>query len=142
MKTSKSNNRNRNLVLKVILGFIIGISFGFGVAKLIKSESRLTSSIEKSIRKNCDCESVRSEFSAVGLQFSKEDGINNRALEITLENCTVNTKIEKEAARLHEVLKMEVDNYADVDLLILHFQNTNKSETVKIKQGEIIQNKI
>ena len=142
MRTSKNNNRNRNLVLKVILGFIIGISFGFGVAKLIKSESRLTSSIEQSIRKNCDCESVRSEFSAVGLQFSKEDGINNRALEITLENCTVNTKIEKEAARLHEVLKMEVDNYADVDLLILHFQNTNKSETVKIKQGEIIQNEI
>ncbi|HLW32571.1 MAG TPA: hypothetical protein VKX40_09950 [Aequorivita sp.] len=50
MKTQNTQNRKRKLVIKLILGFIIGISFGFGLGKLVKVNLKSTASIEKSIQ--------------------------------------------------------------------------------------------
>lgn len=95
MKTQKNQNRKSKLIVKVILGFIIGISFGFGVTKMIKSDIRLSSSIKQSIQENCDCESVNKNTSMIGIQFSKEDDVTNKAASYVLKNCKYNgTAIE------------------------------------------------
>ncbi len=49
MKTQNTQNRKRKLIIKVVLGFIIGISFGFGIGKIVKEKIKTTAAIEKSI---------------------------------------------------------------------------------------------
>jgi len=50
MNIQKLQNRTIKLIAKVILGFIVGISFGFGIGKLVKEKIKSTASIEKSIQ--------------------------------------------------------------------------------------------
>ncbi|SRX52729.1 hypothetical protein [Aequorivita sp. CIP111184] len=138
MKSQKNQKRNHKLIVKIILGFIIGISFGFGVGKFFKSEKKLTSSIEKTIQQNCQCESITSNFGAVGIQFSKEDGFSNKKLSFTLINCDYYSSEKEEATRLNEILKQEVENYASVDFISFQFKSEEKNEIVKIKNGSIL----
>lgn len=138
MKTKNTQNRKRKLVIKLILGFIIGISFGFGVGKFIKTDNRLTSSIEKAIQQNCDCESVEKDISTVGIQFSKEDGLTNQTASFILKNCKYEDSAKEEAKRINEFLKVAVDNYEAIDLLELSFNSEENLEIVKIKNGTIL----
>lgn len=138
MKTLKNPKRKRKLIVKVILGFIIGISFGFGITKMIKSDNRLTTSIKQSIQKNCDCESVNNNISTVGIQFSKEDGISNQTTSYVLKDCKYEGSAIEEADRINEHLKESVENYDSVDIIELTFQSNGENELVKIKNGTII----
>lgn len=63
MKTQNTQNRKPKLVVKVVLGFIIGISFGFGIGKFIKTDNRLISSIKHTLQENCECEVVEKNMS-------------------------------------------------------------------------------
>lgn len=138
MKTQNNQNRKRNLVVKVILGFIIGISLGFGITKVIKSDKRLTTSIEKTIQEYCDCESVHKNISAVGIQLSKENGFSNQTASFTLINCKYENSTIKEAERINEHLKTNVEDYVSVDIVELTFQSNGEEESVKIKNGTIL----
>ena len=138
MKAEKNQNRKRNLIVKVILVFIVGISFGFGIGKMIKSDKRLTTSIEKTIQENCDCESVEKVISSVGIQFSKKDGASNQTASFTLTNCNYESFAMEEAQRINEHLKASVENYASVDIVELTFDSNGEKEIVKIKNGIIL----
>lgn len=138
MKTQSKQKSKSKLILKLILGFIIGISFGFGIGKMVKGNSKVTSAIEKSIQKNCDCESVKSDFSAVGFQFSKENGLSTEQLNLTLKNCDYKFSAKTEARRLNNLLKAEVENYSSIDIIELVFQSKAEKELVTIKDGKIL----
>ena len=131
-KLGKQKNKKK-FILKILLGFIIGISFGFGIGKMIKSNSRLGGSIEKSLQQNCNCESVTLDGSAVGIQFNKVDGLSNSTFDFTLKNCEYSASAKKEANRLNTILKREIENYDSVDFISFHFKTKNKIESVKIK---------
>jgi len=140
MKT-KNEQRSKAIQfgLKMLIGAIIGLSFGFGVGKMVKSNDGLVTSIEKNLQQNCNCKSVEASWSAVGIQFSKEDGFSNSRIEFTLENSMLTTSAEKEAMRLHTILKKNVDHYDSVDLIIFNFKSGEKYKTVKIKEGCIVE---
>lgn len=138
MKTQNKQNRSLKLIAKVILGFIVGISFGFGVGKFIKTDNRLTSSIEKTIQQNCDCELVEKDISSSGIQFSKKDGVSNKTASFILKNCKYEGSEIEEAQKLNEHLKASVENYEAMDLIELSFQSNKDREVVKIKNGFIL----
>lgn len=138
MKLQNEKKRKKRLVLKIIFGLIIGISFGFGIGKMVKSNKSLVSSIEKSLQQNCNCESVLLENGAIGIQFSKQDGFSNLKIDITLKNCTFYSSAEKEANRLNNMLERDVQNYNSVDFITFYFKSKEGTETVKIKDGNIL----
>lgn len=134
-KLGKQKNKNR-FILKILLGFIIGISFAFGMGNMIKRNSNLRDSIEKTLQQNCNCESVTLDDSAVGIQFNKVDGVSNSTFHFTLKNSEYSTSSKVEANRLNTILKKEVENYETVDFISFHFKTKNKIESVKIKNNE------
>jgi len=138
MTTQKNQNRKRKRIVKVILGFIIGVSFGFGITQMIKSDKRLTFSIEKTIEENCNCESVAKNIFTVGIQFSKEDGITNKTASYTLKNCKYKGSAIEEASRINKGLKASVKNYESVNIIELRFKSYGQEDLVKIKDGSII----
>ena len=138
MNTQKTVNRSLKFIAKVILGFIVGISFGFGVGKFIKTDNRLTSSIEKTIQQNCDCELVEKDISSSGIQFSKKDGVSNKTASFILKNCKYEGSAIEEAQKLNEHLKASVEDYDSMDLIELSFQSNKDREIVKIKNGFVL----
>ncbi|AFL80786.1 hypothetical protein Aeqsu_1293 [Aequorivita sublithincola DSM 14238] len=138
MKTQSKQKNTKKIILKLTLGFIIGISFGFGVGKMVKSNSRLVNSIETTLQQNCNCELIKSENSFAGIQFSKEDGFSNTKLDFTLMNCNFTSSAEKEVNRLNDILTNEVENYDSVDLITFNFKSENQIQSVKIKDGKIL----
>ena len=138
MKIQNEQKRKRNFVLKIILGFVIGISFGFGIGKMVKSNKKLGNSIEISLQQNCNCENVVLENGAIGIQFNKQDGFSNSRLDITLINPSHSSSVEKEANRLHDILKKDVQNFNSVDFITFYFKSNNSTKTVKIKDGNIL----
>lgn len=105
---------------------------------MIKSDKRLTSSIENTIQQNCNCESVDKNISSLGIQFSKEDGIANVSGSYILKNCKYEGSAMEEAHRINENLKAAFENYESVDLIELSFQSNGKKELVKIKNGIVL----
>ncbi len=112
MKTHNTQNRKRKLIVKVILGFIIGISFGFGAGKLVKEDNRTTSSIEKTIQQNNNFESVEKYISA--------------------------TEILEEAKRINDSLKIAFDNYEEEDIIEIKTKTTGKTKLFKLRDGNIL----
>lgn len=135
---NQKTNRTLKLGLKILIGGIIGLSFGFGVGKMVKSNSRLGIAMENTLQQNCHCEKVISEGGAVGLQFSKKEGFSNSSKEFTIENAAFPASVEKEALRLHSILENDVADYTSVDLITFHFKTENTQQTVKIKDGNVL----
>ena len=51
MKTKNvKKNKAKQLILKMLIGAVIGLSFGFGVGKMVKSNDDLVTSIEKNLQ--------------------------------------------------------------------------------------------
>ena len=138
MKTQSKTKSTKKLILKLLVGFIIGISFGFGIGKMVKSNTKRTNSIETTLQQNCNCERIESGNSYTGIQFSKNDGISNTKLNFTLMNCDFTSSAEKEAKRLNDVLRDEVEDYDSVDFITFYFKSDMKNKTVKIKDGTIL----
>lgn len=139
MKTqNEKKNKPSQLFLKLIIGAIIGISFGFGIGKMVKSNYGLTTAIEKALQENCDCELVYKDISTVGIQFSKEDGFTNQKASYVLKNCNYKGSAMEEALRIDEHLKASVENYDSVDVIELIFHSDGEKELVKIKDGSIL----
>lgn len=122
MKTKNKEIHIGKLILKVVLGFAIGISIGYGITKFFKSSNRLTASIEKTIQQNYDCESVEKNVSTAGIQFSKEDGLTNLRTSFSLKNCKYKGSAIEEAKRINEYLKRSVENYESIAVLELTFK--------------------
>ena len=138
MKTRNKTKSTKKLILKLLIGLIIGISFGFGIGKMVKSNTKLTNSIETTLQQNCNCERIESGNSYTGIQFSKKDGISNTKVSFTLMNCDFTSSAEKEAKRLNDVLRDEVEDYDSVDFITFYFKSDEKNKTVKIKDGTIL----
>lgn len=138
----KTQNEKKNpylqLILKLILGALIGFFLGIGGVKLVKANFRSTSAVEQTIKDNCNCESVSKEHAFVGIQFSKEDGITAEKVSYVLKNCEYDGSATQEAQRLNEHLQVSVENYESLDLIELSFQSNYKRELVKIKHGKIL----
>ena len=135
---NKKKNKPAQLVLKLIIGAAIGFSFGFGITKMVKSNTKLTNSIETTLQQNCNCERIESGNSYTGIQFSKNDGISTTKLNFTLMNCDFTSSAEKEAKRLNDVLIDEVEDYDSAGFITFYFKSDVKNETVKIKDGTIL----
>ena len=109
--------------------------FGFGVAQGVMANNKLVNTIETKLQQNCDCEIVNSDVSAMGIQYSINDGFSNSQASYILENCTYSTSVETEAIRLNNILKKEIENYNSIDLISLQFKFSENIETVKFKDG-------
>lgn len=131
MKTQNKENHTVILILKVIFGFAVGIAIGFLITKSLKYNNRITSSIEKTIQQHCACESVEKNISAIGFQFSKEDGVTNQTASFTLNNCKYNYSAKDEAKRINEYLKVAVGDYQSLDLIELSFISEAENELFK-----------
>ncbi|PRX43221.1 hypothetical protein SAMN05878281_2548 [Salegentibacter salegens] len=105
---------------------------------MVKSNKSLVNSIERSLQQNCNCESVIVEDRAIGIQFNKQDGFSNSKLDITLINPSYSSSAEKEANRLNRILKKDVENYNSIDFVTFYFKSDDSTETVKIKDGNIL----
>lgn len=112
MKTQKTLNRGLKLIVKLCLGFIIGISFGFGVGKFIKEEKQIPSSIENTIQQNNNLESLEKHISTVG--------------------------ILEEAKRINDSLKIVFDNYEEEDIMVIKTKTTGKTELLNLRDGNIL----
>lgn len=132
-------SRTFKLGLKILIGGIIGLIFGFGVCGGFTANNKLVSTIETTLQKNCKCEIVKSDISAVGIQFSMEEGFSNSKASYILENCTFSTSIENEATRLHTILNNDIKNYKSLDLITFQFKSSNHIKTVKFKNGFLLE---
>ena len=121
----------------MIIAGSIGLTFGFGVAQGVMANNKLVNAIETKLQQNCNCEIVSSDLSAVGIQFSVDDGFSNSEAGFNLENCTFSTSVETEAIRLNSILKKDIENYNSIDLIYFHFKSSDHIETVKFKDGSI-----
>ena len=118
----------------------IGLVFGYGVAQGISANNKLVNTIETKLQKNCNCEIVNSDVSAIGIQFSIEDGFRNSEASYILANCKFSTSLKNEATRLNNILKEDVKNYESLDLISFQFKSSDDIQTVKFKEGKLIQN--
>lgn len=134
LKKEKKSNK-LNFGLKVLAGGIIGLIFGFGVCGGFTANNKLVSTIETTLQQNCDCEIVKSDISAMGIQYSVDDGLSNSKASYILENCMFSTSIETEAIRLNDILKKDIENYHSLDLITFQFKNSNQIKTLKFKDG-------
>lgn len=140
MKT-KTNTKRKTLsfFLKILAGGILGFIFGYGVCGGFTANNKLVSSIETTLQKNCDCEIVKSDISAVGIQFSMENGLSNSQAGFILENCRFSTSAEREASRLNELMQNDIKNYHSIDLITFQFKSENDMETVSFKDGCLLE---
>lgn len=125
------------LIFTIIIAGLIGLTFGFGVAKGVMANNKLVNAIETKLQQNCNCEIVNSDVSALGIQFSINDGFSNSEAGFILENCTIPVAAETEAIRLNNILKKYIENYSSLDLIYFHFKSSDHTETVKFKDGSI-----
>lgn len=139
----KAKNRKRSkparLIFTIIIAGLIGLTFGFGVGKGYMANNKLVNAIENKLQQTCDCEIVKSDISAVGIQFSTNDGLSNSQADFILENCKFSTSEVTEAIRLNNILKKDIENYNSIDLITFHFKSQNNIKTIKIKDGSILQ---
>ena len=104
---------------------------------MVKSNKTLVNSIEKNLQQNCNCESVKVENRAIGIQFNSNEGFSNSKMGITLENCSYNSE-EKEANRLNNILNKGVPNYNSIDFVTFYFKSKDSTVTVQIKDGNVL----
>lgn len=136
--------QDKKLAKKISIAFVIAmvafisIPFGFGMYSGIKLHTGVTSKLEIAIEENCQCEEVRFNLSAHGLQFSKEDGITSQKASYVLKDCNYEGTVVEEATRINNCLKNTVAGYETLDLIELIFQSAETTETVKIKDGNIL----
>lgn len=139
MKTQKMNNTKKILIVSFIaLGLFLTIPFGFGMYAGDKLFSGITGKIDKAINDNCNCESVRLDFTSFGIQYSKENGFSNQRALYVLKNCEYKGSATDEANRINEGLKNSIENYDALDVIELLFQSNSKEELVTIKDGKIL----
>ncbi|MDR5591453.1 hypothetical protein [Christiangramia sp. SM2212] len=123
------------LIFTIIIAGSIGLTFGYGVAQGVMANNKLVNAIETKLQQNCNCEIVSSDVSAVGIQYSRENGFSNSEASFILENCTFPLSIETEAKRLDEILKKDIEDYDSLDLITFQFKNSTQHKTVKFKAG-------
>jgi len=128
------------LVFTMLIAGSIGLVFGYGIAQGISANNKLVNAIETKLQKNCNCEIVNSDVSAIGIQFSIEDGFRNSEASYILANCKFSTSLKNEATRLNNILKEDVKNYESLDLISFQFKSSDDIQTVKFKEGKLIQN--
>jgi|GEM_PF-1307896 len=138
---TRDNKFVKRITIALAIAFVacISIPFGFGMYSGIKLHTGVTGKIEKAIEKNCICEEVSFDLSAHGIQFNKEDGFTNQKASYALKACDFEGSIKDEATRINDYLKNTVAGYETIDLLELTFQTEATSETVKIKEGDILE---
>ncbi|MCB7481814.1 hypothetical protein [Christiangramia sediminis] len=139
----KAKNRKVKKPIKLIFIMVIagsiGLTFGYGVGQGVSANNKLVNSIETKLQQNCNCEIVNSDVNAVGIQFSMEDGFSNSQAGFVLENCIFSNSVETEAIRLNNILQKEIENYNSMDLISFHFKNSEQSQTVKFREGCILE---
>lgn len=136
MNTKQTTMKIILIAAGLLVLFLIGIPFGYGMYHGIKTHSGRTGAIHETLSTHCQCE-VDFEFSSVGMHMSKEDGMQGETISFNLENRKTTNSATEEANRLHEILKTEVAGFHEIDLLTLHFVSDNISETVKIENGVV-----
>lgn len=139
MKT-QNNTFAKRIIIAFVIAFValLSIPFGFGMYSGIKLHTGVTGKIEKAIDKHCQCEEVRFNLSAHGLQFSKTDGFTSQKASYVLKNCTYEGTVVEEATRINNRLKSTVAGYETLDLIELTFKAVETTETVKIKDGSVL----
>lgn len=120
--------------LIIMLFLLLGGLFGFAVAKALKTKDK-SSNILKVLQENCDCKEINQIIYAKGIQYGK-NGLSTERAEYELVDCQF-TSAEKEIERINSVLHQKIDNYTDLDLLEIEFENQNTNQTFIIKNGKI-----
>ena len=139
MKTQKNNTLKKILIAAFIaIGLFLAIPFGFGMYSGFKLHTGVTGEIETTISNHCNCESVTSDISAMGIQYSKEDGMTHQKASYILTDCNFTGSAKEEAIKINDALKRDVEEYEKLDIIELTFQFGEITETVKIKEGNIL----
>ncbi|WP_432412181.1 hypothetical protein [Rasiella sp. SM2506] len=139
MKTQDNKIAKRiSIAFVIVMVTFISIPFGFGMYSGITLHTGVTGKLEKAIDQHCECEDVKFSLSTYGLQISKEDGFTNQKASYILKNCKYEGTVVEEATRINDYLKSTVAGYNTLDLIELTFKSAEISETVKIKDGNIL----
>lgn len=140
MKTKKDNNAQRIIIAASIIVFVLlMIPFSYGAYVGYTMHSGINEDIEQSLKKHCDCDEVKRDHASFGIAISQE-GVANETIAFYLNQYKTGS-FEEEAIRLNELLKMEVANYNDVDLIQLHFKDVEGNEASTTIKNGIIQKK-
>lgn len=120
--------------LTIMLFLLLGGLFGFALAKALKTKDK-SSNILKVLQENCDCKEINQIIYAKGIQYGK-NGLSTERAEYELVDCQF-TSVEQEIERINVMLHKKIENYTDLDLLEIEFENENANQTFIIKNGKI-----
>ncbi|MGJ8665456.1 MAG: hypothetical protein ACSHW7_03745 [Patiriisocius sp.] len=137
MTTAKKTVLIVSTIIGAVFLFNFGTYVGKGFYKQVQAHNGTTGSIQNVLSKHCKCD-AQFEFSSFGIHWSKKDGINGETAEFNLKNYNAETSVTDEALRLNSILKNKVTNYDEIDVLTLNFISEENIETVKFKNGSIL----
>lgn len=138
MKAQK--NTKVKSVIKIVVGglaLLLAIPFCMGMYVGFTTHTGTTGEIEKTLKEQCDCNSIKVDHLAYGLQFSRKDGVTGEKVSYVLKDCNFQGTIFNEAAKLNSILLDKVDGYAAIDVVQLHFINGNQQEEIEIINGKL-----
>lgn len=121
-------------VVRTTIFLCLGGLFGYTVANTVKSIDKSNNIIEV-LKDNCDCKEVNQIIYAKGIQIGK-NGLSTEKGEYQLVDCKFES-IKKETERIQKLLRSNIKNYKNIDLLELEFVNGRRTQTVVIKDGII-----
>lgn len=111
---------------KVIIVLILVLSFfaiDVFVLDAVLDRNVDKAQLQQTITKSCDCEDINFDMSGKGLSL-KNDVYGDFTM-VVLTNCDT-TNFDKTVKVLHETLQMSVDNFCELDLLQLTFENNSE----------------
>ena len=134
MKTKKISIFFLVFVCLGMAAFKSGKIVGITVMKSFKTEKNNVIKIETILEDLCDCERIKKDIYAKGVQYSSEEGFTTEKVDFTLSNCKYGN-LKEEGERIAKSLNEE--GLKSFDLITLDFISDEKQETIIIKNGKI-----
>lgn len=114
--------------------FTGGNIVGKTVVKSFKTEKNNVIKIQNILENLCDCERIKKDIYAKGVQYSNEEGFTTEKVDFALTNCKYEN-LKEEGERIAKSLNEE--GLKSFDLITLDFISDEKQETIIIKNGKI-----
>lgn len=112
--------------------FAVGMAKGF----INQKDKNVSKNILQVLKNNCSCKDIKLTMFSEGLQFSKTDGFSKEKADYQLTDCDF-LNFKEEAKRICQLLKNEVEDLKDFDLITLDFLSNAEYKTITIENGKL-----
>lgn len=126
--------KTKHHFLIAVLMLVTGCLIGYTATKVVLTKNK-SSNILKVLEDNCNCKEVNQIIYAKGIQYGK-NGLSTERAEYELVNCEF-TSATAEINRINSVLHQEIENFHEVDVVEIEFENGTSNQTFVIKNGKV-----